>query len=167
MKQRTTEQWKGLSNLPALLNELPVLVEELGFRYYSFSFVSPDHEVNSGNLQPGGQTLIQTVLDSCPARHQRPALPIPWSADLFCTTPQLWAQAQTLGLCHGWIQPTYLGATHSSLTLLRPYDGISLAECYAKTAAVMWLAERLHLAATQAETSLTSTHDTCAHSRKA
>ena len=158
MLNRTMEDWERLRDLPALLNELPSLAEELGFHYYSFAFTSTTHEVNSEHLLAGGQAIVQAALDFRPPHLQRSSIPLIWGEKAFAMAPLLWTEAKTLGLHHGWVQPLSQGATQSHLALLRPHVSLSIAELYQKAAHVMWLGERLHLAASQSDETLEYTH---------
>ena len=148
MLNRTAADWERLRELPALLQELPLLAEALGFHFYSFSYTSPTHEVYASNLLSGGQRLVQAALDFRLGRHLHHAnMPVLWTEASFMKRPHLWNIAQVLGLRHGWIQPLYDGVRQSSLALLRPHVSLSTMELYPKAAQAMWLGERLHHAA--------------------
>ena len=164
MLDRTAQEWERLRELPALLKELPVLAEAIGFHFYSFSYTSPAHVVSSENLSPGGQAIVQAALDLRPAYLQRSDIPLLWESKTFAKAPSIWAAAQALGLCHGWVQPLHQGAIRSCLALLRPHVSMSLTECYQKAAGVMWLTERLHLAARR-DADVNGAHTPCAPSR--
>ncbi|MFG0410035.1 hypothetical protein [Pseudomonas sp. FYR_11] len=167
MINRTVADWQRLQDLPALLKELPALANELGFPYYSFTYTSLTHSVSTANLPPDGEKLIQVALGSRPDNQRYSNVPVLWNENAFRGASSLWPHAYALGLRHGWIQPLYDSTTHSNLTLLRPHVSLSIAERYEKTAWVMWLGERLHLAATRDIPSLTGDHAPCAPSREA
>jgi hypothetical protein len=147
MLNRTVEEWQGLCHLAALLKELPALTDELGFHYYHFNFAYNKHETSAGNLLPGGEVIVQTALDFRPFHLCRSEIPVIWEPKTFALAPVFWTEAQALNLHHGWVQPIHQRAAHSSLALLRPHVSVSINELYQKAATVMWLAERLHLAA--------------------
>lgn len=147
MLNRTTEDWERLRELPALLKELPHLAAGLGFTFYSFRYTSPPYELHSENLLPGGRRIVQAALDFRPPYLQSSDIPLLWEPKTFAKGPALWSQAWELGLCHGWLQPVHQGVIRSCLALLRPHVSMSITELYEKAAGVMWLTERLHLAA--------------------
>lgn len=160
------DDWQRLQDLPALLKELPALAAELGFPFYSFTYTSHTYQINATNLAREGQQLVQAALDSRPAHCRYSNVPMLWNEVAFPGAPVLWTRAHALGLRHGWIQPVHDGTSHSSLTLLRHHVSASITERYEKTAWVMWLAERLHLAATRETLLFTCDHGLCAPSRK-
>jgi hypothetical protein len=166
MLRRTAEDWERLRDLPALLNELPVLADELGFHFYSFSYSNPAHPASKGNLLPGGDVIVQAALDFRPTYLQRSDIPLIWEPKTFAKAPIFWSEAQELGLCHGWVQPLHQGATRSYLAVLRPHVSVSTQELYVKAASVMWLSERLHLAAL-GYAAVSGDHVPCAPSRAA
>ena len=147
MINRTAADWQRLQDLPALLEQLPTLAAELAFAFYSFTYSSQDHQLSAGNLPPQGTQLVQAALDLRPDTRQYSNMPVMWSENAFQSATGSWATAYALGLRYGWIQPLHDGSGHSSLTLLRPHVRLSITEHYEKAAWVMWLGERLHLAA--------------------
>ncbi|MEA5673492.1 autoinducer binding domain-containing protein [Pseudomonas sp. MH2] len=154
MLDRTAEDWQRLGHLPTLLEALPALVGQLGFRYSSFSFASCTHAATAGNLLSGSEAIIQAALDLRPHHLQGSNIPLIWEPKAFATAPLLWAQAQRLGLRHGWLQPLHEGAAHSCLALLRPHVSVSTAEHYQNAATALWLAEFLHRTASQSDAAL-------------
>jgi hypothetical protein len=160
MLNRTAKDWQRLCHLSTLLKELPAFADELGFHYYCFAFTSPAQTINTGNLLPGGAPLVQAALEFRPAHLRRANIPLVWEAKTFAHAPFHWPEAQKLGLRHGWVQPVHQGASRSSLALLRPHVSVSINELYQKAATVMWLAERLHLAALS-EAGVTDAHAPC------
>ncbi|WP_336331672.1 autoinducer binding domain-containing protein [Pseudomonas putida] len=147
MLNRTAEEWQRLCHLAALLDELPALTNELGFHYYHFNFAYRKHEISAGNLLPGGDVIVQAALDFRPLHLSRSDIPLIWEPKAFAMAPVFWTEAQALNLRHGWVQPVHQGTAHSSLALLRSHVSVSINELYQKAAMVMWLAERLYLAA--------------------
>lgn len=107
----------------------------------------PPYELHSENLLPGGRRIVQAALDFRPPYLQSSDIPLLWEPKTFAKGPALWSQARELGLCHGWLQPVHQGVIRSCLALLRPHVSMSITELYEKAAGVMWLTERLHLAA--------------------
>ncbi|MCO7565779.1 autoinducer binding domain-containing protein [Pseudomonas sp. S 311-6] len=150
MKCRTIEHWQRLSDLPAMLDALPDITKELGFRFHDFSFCSPGHHVESGNLPAGAPALIHAALELSAPHQQGSELPLFWTPEIFAATPDMWARAQAMGLTHGWVQPLHDGTARSSLALLRPDASVSAAELYEKAAIVIWVGKQLHRAAAQA-----------------
>ncbi|AGZ35951.1 LuxR family transcriptional regulator [Pseudomonas sp. VLB120] len=161
MLNRTALDWERLREPSALLEEIPALADELGFHFYSFSYSCASHEVYVGNLLPGGLRLVQAALDFRPHDRQWSHAPVLWTKDAFLKSPRWWKVAQVLGLRHGWVQPLRDGMRQSSLALLRPHVSVSTPELYQKAAQVMWLSERLHLAANQSDMTLMHTHEPC------
>ena len=147
MINRTAADWQRLQDLPALLEQLPTLVAELAFPFYSFTYSSQNHQLSAGNLPPQGTQLVQAALDLRPDTRHYSNMPVMWSENAFQSAAGSWATAYALGLRYGWIQPLHDGSGRSSLTLLRPHVRLSITEHYEKAAWVMWLGERLHLAA--------------------
>ncbi|MFV3316653.1 autoinducer binding domain-containing protein [Pseudomonas sp. NY15374] len=156
MLNRTAEDWQRLGHLPTLLAALPALVRELGFHYYRFSFASCTHAVSAGNLVTGSEAIIQAALDLRAHHLQRSNIPLIWEPKAFATAPSLWAQAQRLGLRHGWLQPLHEGVAHSCLALLRPHVSVSATEHYQNVASALWLGEFLHRTAAQSDAALKS-----------
>ncbi len=152
MNYRTHAQWQRLADWPHLLDSLPSLINELGFRFYAFTFVSPTQRENITNYPARWLEYYDlrgyAALDPVPVHCQTSSLPLPWLASTFDKTPEIWTEAQACGLCHGWVQPIHDEHTRSSLSVVRPHVSVSTQELYEKAAQVMWLGELLHRAST-------------------
>ncbi|WP_145187438.1 MULTISPECIES: LuxR family transcriptional regulator [unclassified Pseudomonas] len=142
----TAEDWPHACDFPTLLEKLPRLIHTLGFHYFHFAYVSDRRNVTEGNLLPGGAQLVQAALGTRPEHARYSNLPLLWDTQTFRRSPDRWREAHALGLRHGWIQPVRLGLASSYLAVLRPHVSVSRDELYLKSAWIMWLSERLHLA---------------------
>ncbi|MGH8439725.1 MAG: autoinducer binding domain-containing protein [Pseudomonas sp.] len=135
-----------------MLDNLPLLIEKLGFHYYAFTFISPDQHTYTTNYPASWLEHYNrcgyAVLDPVPAHCRTSSLPLLWAAETFDSTPEIWIAAQAYNLHHGWVQPTHIQQTRSSLSVLRPHASVSCQEFYAKAAQVMWLGGQLHRALT-------------------
>ncbi|WP_158262101.1 autoinducer binding domain-containing protein [Pseudomonas sp. BBP2017] len=144
-------------DLPHLLDSLPLLIEELGFHFYAFAFISPtrcekptpypcppsnypDHWFKHYNLHS------YAAFDPVPIHCQTSSFPLPWNAATFNNTPEIWTEARAHGLNHGWVQPIHHEQARSHLSVIRPHVSVTPQEFYQKAAQVMWLGELLHRA---------------------
>lgn len=145
MLETAAARWASAGNLRPLLEGMPKLVHLLGFEFYLFT--SPTSQLHS-NLGPEELACLDAFASSnpIPGYVETHELPLLWTVDAFLTAPDLWAVLQASGLRHGWVQPSHLEGTHSSLTVLRPRWVISPQELYRKAGFVMWAAQQLHRA---------------------
>ncbi|WP_442107937.1 autoinducer binding domain-containing protein [Pseudomonas sp. NUPR-001] len=150
MKNWTALQRQRLIELPDLLDYLPLLIKDLGFCFYAYTFIHPCQQDSTTNYparwlahcERHGHSPHEPIDAHC--RTSR--LPLLWTANTFHNSPESWAAAQECGLRHGWVQPLHDQQSRSSLSILRPHVCISTQELYEKAAQVMWLGEQLHRA---------------------
>ncbi|WP_191831830.1 autoinducer binding domain-containing protein [Pseudomonas fluorescens] len=139
------------AQLQCLLDNLPLLLEKLGFHYYAFTFISPDQHTYTTNYPISWLEHYNRCgyadLDPVPAHCKTSSLPLLWEAETFDSTPDIWIAAQAYDLHHGWVQPLHSQQTRSSLSVLRPHTSVSREEFYAKAEQVMLLGAQLHQAA--------------------
>lgn len=86
--------------------------------------------------------LDPTVLHGCSSQ-----APLVWSDQVFGATPQLWDEAQSAGLRHGWCQ-AYLDnyGVRSMLSLSRSAEALTEAEVADKQMRMYWLVSVAHMA---------------------
>lgn len=86
--------------------------------------------------------LDPTVLHGCASE-----APLVWSDRVFEATPQLWDEAQSVGLRHGWCQ-SYLDnyGVRSMLSLSRSAEALTEAEITHKQMRMYWLVSIAHMA---------------------
>jgi len=146
MKNRTAAQPQRL------LDNLPLLIEKLGFHYYAFTFIGSDQHTYTTNYPASWLEHYNrcgySAQDPVPAHCQTSSFPLLWDAETFDSTPEIWIAAQAYDLHHGWVQPIHSQQTRSSLSVLRPHASVSREEFYAKAEQVMLLGAQLHRAAT-------------------
>jgi LuxR family transcriptional regulator len=71
--------------------------------------------------------------------------PLIWSDEVFACTPQLWAQARSMGLRVGWTQATLDGyGIRGTLTLTRGEPPLTPLELDAKELSMSWLVQIAH-----------------------
>lgn len=75
----------------------------------------------------------------------RSLLPLIWSDAVFSETPELWEEARSHGLVHGWAQSAkdYRGV-ESMLSLSRSEEPISAVEFLDKVGQIIWLCNLMH-----------------------
>lgn len=73
--------------------------------------------------------------------------PLVWSDEVFSSVPQLWAEAQSAGLRHGWCQSNMdvYGVT-SMLSMSRSAEPITASELAEKQMRMCWLVSVAHMA---------------------
>lgn len=150
MKKWTSAHRHPAVDLPDLLDSLPMQIEALGFRFYTFTFTSDHHRDVITNYPARwiehydrhGYAAIDPVALHCKAS----SFPLLWHEQTYSSTPEIWAEAQACGLSHGWVQPNHDQQTHSSLSVVRPHVSVSTQELYEKAHLVMQLGEQLHTA---------------------
>lgn len=150
MKNRTSAHWHSRLDFPQLLDNLPMHIEAMGFRFYAFRFISSSHRDIITNYPARwiehydrhGYAAIDPVALHC----KTSSFPLLWHAQTYSRTPEIWAEAQACGLCHGWVQPIHDQQAHSSLSVVRPHVSVSTQELYEKAHQVMQLGEQLHSA---------------------
>lgn len=80
----------------------------------------------------------------------RSTLPILWTNELFNPTKDLWEEARSFGLCHGWAQSIRdFNGTVGMLTLARSHETITKTELEAKLLKMAWLTQAAHLSLSQ------------------
>lgn len=172
MDHWTTDQLQQLvdtKDLYAQFELLPGLIQQLGFDYYAFSFVAPSYSLRQNNY-PNQWTnhyrrCEYSAVDPVLAHCERSSFPLLWTPEAFADAPELWTDAQDLGVCRGWTQPFHGdNGQRSSLSVVRRELPVSPRELYRKGAAVLWLVEALHRSAA---TLLNGRDDPCAPERAA
>ncbi|WP_165957346.1 autoinducer binding domain-containing protein [Pseudomonas sp. H9] len=150
MKNWTAVQHQHLLELPALLEHLPLLIKDLGFCFYAYTFICPTQRDNKTNYPAGWLNHCEkhghTPHEPIDAHCRSSSLPLLWTAQTFRSAPEHWEIAQACGLRHGWTQPLHDRSSRSSLSIVRPHVSVSIQELYEKAALVMWLGELLHRA---------------------
>lgn len=138
---------------------LASLAQGLGFDYYSyvlrlpFPFSGPK-TVLFNNYPTAWETRYHSqnylVVDPTVRQGLRSLLPILWTDELFSTAPELWDEARSFGLRHGWAQSSRdLNGTLGMMTLARSHEPLSKAELRDKSSKMAWLSQMAHLGMSQ------------------
>lgn len=89
------------------------------------------------------QDYIQ--VDPTVAHGMRSSLPIVWSDSFFAQAPQLWTEAQSYGIRHGWAQARHdPDGVYSMLILARSEGPITPEELDKKAPRIQWLVHASH-----------------------
>lgn len=132
------------------------LSRDLGFDYCVYGVrlslpMSNPKTFMVNNYPSAWQALYQAknylAVDPTVQHALRSQLPILWTDDLFVPTAELWEDARSFGLRHGWAQSVRdtNGAT-GMLTLARSNDPLTESELAAKRFKMTWLTQSAHLA---------------------
>jgi LuxR family transcriptional regulator, quorum-sensing system regulator SolR len=85
-------------------------------------------------------------IDPTVAHGMRSSRPVVWNDALFAQAPQLWAEAQSHGLRHGWAQSRRdAEGTYSMLVLARTEGAITNEELAEKAPSLQWLVYAAHI----------------------
>ncbi|HEY0664495.1 MAG TPA: autoinducer binding domain-containing protein [Gallionella sp.] len=86
------------------------------------------------------------AIDPTVKHAERSQEPIVWSTQTFIDSPDLWDDAQAIGLRVGWAQPSR-GANHAIglLSLARSAEDLSITEIRNKQFKLAWLAQTCHI----------------------
>lgn len=86
-------------------------------------------------------SIDPTVLHGC-----RSQSPLVWSDSVFASTPTLWDEARSFGLCVGWAQSSLdASGVRGMLTLSRSREPLGAAELAEHELEMRWLANLAHL----------------------
>lgn len=143
-----------------IFDEIIAAARGLGFEYCSYGLRFPFPLSNPKVLtlfeyprgwaerydEAGYVNTDPTVLQG-----RRSRAPLAWSDELFASTPQLWAEAQSFGLRVGWAQSSLdANGVVGMLTLSRSGEALSASELEANEPRMRWLVNVAHLALTEA-----------------
>ncbi len=139
-----------------LLKAILVYAKELGFDYCAYGLKAPlpmgqPKIIMFNNYPQAWQTQYQRknylTVDPTVRHGLRSSLPILWSDKLFASTRELWEEARSFGLQHGWAQSMrdFNGAA-GMLTLSRAEEPITELELADKISKMAWLAQIAHAA---------------------
>jgi len=86
-------------------------------------------------------------IDPTVAHGMRSSEPVLWSDTFFADVPELWQEAKSFGLCHGWAQSRRdPEGAYSMLVLARSHGPIEAAELRDKERQMQWLVHVAHQA---------------------
>lgn len=129
--------------------------KELGFDYCTYGLRMPfplatPKTVVFSNYPTAWQTQYQAkdyvAIDPTVHHAMRSSLPILWTDALFSPVQELWEEARSFGLSHGWAQPIHeLNGVVGMLTLARSNDPITETELEAQQFKMAWLSQVAHL----------------------
>jgi len=164
LEVRSLEIWKEdrfdallkIASAHDLFDELAVAARALGFEYCAYGIQMPvpisrpSHAIFSNyslhwqeNYQARGYLRVDPTV-----RHAlKSALPVIWSNRLFESAPEMWEEARSHGLQHGWAQAARdAGGVVGLLTLARSDDPLEPEELIDKQPHMSWLAQYAHAA---------------------
>lgn len=128
---------------------------QLGFEYCAFGLQFPypltsKRVVLMNNYPQAWQNRYQQESyvnqDPTVLQGRRSATPFLWDDKLFSDTKNMWEEAQSHGLRHGWSQSNLDGSGAASLlTLARSHEKISESELHANESRMRWLVSVAHL----------------------
>lgn len=142
-----------------LFQTIVSIAQELGFDHcasglrMSLPLTNPK-TVMFSNYPTAWQTHYQVknylTVDPTVEHAMRSTLPILWTNELFNPTKDLWEEARSFGLCHGWAQSIRdFNGTVGMLTLARSHETITKTELEAKLLKMAWLTQAAHLSLSQ------------------
>jgi LuxR family quorum-sensing system transcriptional regulator SolR len=142
-----------------LFQTMLLFSEELGFDHCAYGLRMPLPITNPGifmfnNYPTAWQAQYQAknylAIDPTVQHAMRSLLPILWSDELFRPASDLWEEARSFGLRHGWAQSIRdFNGTIGMLTLARSNEPITKTELDAKRFKMAWLAQTAHLGMSQ------------------
>lgn len=142
-----------------LFQAIVSLAQELGFDHCAYGLRMPlpltnPKTVMFNNYPTAWQTYYQAknylTVDPTVQHAMRSTLPILWTDELFSPTLDLWEEARSFGLCHGWAQSIRdFNGTVGMLTLARSHEIITKTELEAKLLKMAWLTQAAHLSMSQ------------------
>ncbi len=156
-----TWQENQLQALQSIQSEQPLfqtiasLGKELGFDYCTYGLRAPlplaaPKTLIFSNYPTAWQAQYRAknylAIDPTVQHGMRSPLPILWTDNLFSPARELWEEAQSFGLRHGWAQSSHdFNGVKGMLTLARSNEPISDTELNAKQFKMAWLAQTAHL----------------------
>lgn len=162
MKAHQEEQIQSLltcDSAPELFQRIAVLARELGFDYCSYGIrmpipVSAPRTEVFDNYPADWHTCYRVqnylAIDPTVAQGGRTTMPFLWSDELFASARNLWEDARSYGLEHGWVQSCRDARGISGmLTLSRDGEELSASELQAKNPEMSWLAQTAHFGMTR------------------
>lgn len=91
------------------------------------------------------------AIDPTVLHGRRSQAPLVWSDEVFASTPQLWAEARSIGLRIGWAQSSLdANGVGGMLTLARSHEAFLANELESKEPRMQWLVNVAHLSLTRA-----------------
>lgn len=137
-----------------LFDALAAAARAMGFDYCAYGLRMPlpltrPRTVVMSNYPAGWQRLYQekNYLETDPSvtAASRSCLPTVWSDRLFAEARELWDNARSFGLKHGWAQFSATSdGVRGMLTLARTHEPLSCTELEASTGRMIWLAQLAH-----------------------
>lgn len=139
----------------ALFSKVEMAVRALGFEHCAYGLRMPfplsaprivllnnyPSEWQARYLQKDYLAKDPTVLHG-----RRSQEPLVWRDAVFASTPDLWDEARSFGLCEGWAQSNLDAVgVGGMLTLSRSREPLSAAELASKEATMRWLVSLTHL----------------------
>lgn len=138
---------------------LAAAARALGFDFCAYGLRMPlpltrPKTVVMSNYPVAWQKLYQerNYLETDPSviAASRSCLPTIWSDELFTDGRELWDNARSFGLNHGWAQFSATSdGVRGMLTLARTHEALSPAELKANTGRLIWLAQLAHAGMTR------------------
>ncbi|TRW93193.1 autoinducer binding domain-containing protein [Candidatus Methylobacter oryzae] len=156
-----TWQENQLQALQSIQSEQPLfqiiasLGKELGFDYCTYGLRAPlplaaPKTLIFSNYPTAWQAQYRAknylAIDPTVHHGMRSLLPILWTDNLFNPARELWEEAQSFGLRHGWAQSSHdFNGVKGMLTLARSNEPISDTELEDKRFKMAWLTQTAHL----------------------
>lgn len=149
------EMLQSIDSETKLFNEITELVSGLGFDYCAYGLrmplpVSAPKTVMFNNYPEVWQQRYQeqnyVFVDPTVLHGMRSTAPVLWSAELFANSRDLWEDAQSVNLKHGYAQSSRdPNGVSGLLTLARSDETITSSEMYDKGFKMAWLTQTAHL----------------------
>lgn len=147
---------KNLSSEQEIFDEVKRLAVKLGFDYCAYGLRMPlaiaaPKIVMLNNYSEDWQKIYAEknyfTVDPTVQHCMRSLEPIVWSDPLFTSARDLWEDATSFGLRHGWVQSCRdANGAQGMLTLARSAESISDNEMKSNYLEMFWLAQTAHLA---------------------
>lgn len=135
------------------------IAQEIGFEYCAYGVRLPlpfsqPRTVMFNNYPDAWQQEYQVkgylAVDPTVQHGTRSLLPVVWSDKLFSQVPELWEDARSYGLEHGWAQSSRdVNGVGGMLTLARSGESLSGLELEEKMLKMSWLTQVAHLGLSQ------------------
>jgi LuxR family transcriptional regulator len=158
MKTWQENQLQALQSIQCdhqLFQTILALGKELGFDHCAYGLRMPLPLTNPktfiiNNYPTAWQAQYQTknylAIDPTVQHGMHSLLPVLWTDELFSPATELWEEARSFGLRHGWAQSIRdFNGAGGMLTLVRSNEPITQTELDAKIFKMIWLCQIAHL----------------------
>lgn len=144
----------------AVFERIKTAAQTLGFEYCAYGrrlplpLSQPKIQVINNYATAWQERYMEAgylAVDPTIEHGRRTNTPLVWQDDVFAATPQLWDEAQAIGLRVGWAQSSFDGyGVGGMLTLVRSHEPLTPSELDAKEVPMRWLVQIAHLTLSKA-----------------